>query len=262
MHRSEWGARYAVLPLILQKIADSTTLPSDSPPSLTFIVLLWITLHLSVPRWPTQGTSSQHGHQTTHQSLLEEEEVSALLKWRAQVSKESVSGLRWDWWSPSDINNLRVPSWHSPCHFHRGTQPILISLCLQYTPEVRTFCVLTKWGTEEETERNTLNKEATHKWVFLKPFSKACVKVWNIYTAILETYRVSNSKIGILRIPGREETAKYIDTDWISSVGLWGGRPLILNHQWKKAKNNLCFGNPACLSFMVGEKTISQVNQT
>lgn len=119
------------------------------------------------------------------------------------------------------LADLRVPSWRCPCHFHRHTQPILINLCLQCTPKVRTCCALTKWRTEEETERNNINKEAILKWVIPKLFSKACVKVWNIYTAILKTYRVSNSKIGILRIPGRMKRQQNIDTGWISSVGLW-----------------------------------------
>ena len=150
MQHSEWGARYAVLPLILRKIADSRTLLSDSPPSLTFIVLLWITLHLRVPQWLTQGTSSQHGHQTTHRSLLQEEEVSALLECRAQVSEEAVSGLRCDWWSPSDIDNIRVPSWHSPCHFHRGTQPI---------PPASAYITLLKGGLSVHLPNGELKKK-------------------------------------------------------------------------------------------------------
>lgn len=142
-----------------------------------------------LPAWPSDNSSkSSRRGRGVRLAVMKSSSF-----WRGSLGSQV--GLMESFW----YKQPRVPSWHSPCHFHRGTQPILISLCLQYTPEVRTFCALTKWGTEEETERNTLNKEATHKWVFLKLFSKACVKVWNIYTAILETYRVSNSKIGILR---------------------------------------------------------------
>lgn len=164
MHHSEWGAGYAVLP-ILRKIADSTTLLSDSPPSLAFIVLLWITLHLSVPWWLTQGTSFQHGQQTTHPSLLEEEEVSAWLEWRAHVSEEAVSGLRCDWWSPSNINSLLTSM------FHPGVVHVIFTGRHSRSSSTSAYSALLKWGLAVHLPNEELKKKRKETISTKKQFS-------------------------------------------------------------------------------------------
>lgn len=164
MHHSEWGAQYAVPP-ILRKIADSTALLSDSPLSLAFIVLLWITLHLSIPWWLTQGTSSQHGQQTTHPSLLEEEEVSAWLEWKAHVSEEAASGLRCDWWSPSNINSLLT------FVFHPGVLCVIFTGRHSRSSSTSAYSAPLKWGLAVYLPNEELKKKRKETISTKKQFS-------------------------------------------------------------------------------------------
>lgn len=164
MDHSEWGAQYAVPP-ILRKIADSTALLSDSPLSLAFIVLLWITLHLSVAWWLTQGTSSQHGQQTTHPSLLEEEEVSAWLEWRAHVSEEAASSLRCDWWSPSNTNSLLT------FMFHPGVLRVIFTGGHSRSSSTSAYSAPLKWGLAVHLPNEELKKKRKETISTKKQFS-------------------------------------------------------------------------------------------
>lgn len=120
--------------------------------------------------------------------------------------------LRCYWWSPSDTNSLLT------FVFRPGILCVIFTEGHSRSSSASAYSTLLKWGLcvhlpnrgLKKKRKETINKEATHKWVFPKLLSKACMKVWNRYTAILEPYRVSNSKIGIFENPWEdEETAKY-----------------------------------------------------